>query len=441
MSSACGPHPKNRLPLMLNRIKEVAAASRRRLLRSTPSDGRRAFMTTLGHVNPIVAVETRDAPIHTFLGHIIDNPSIYNIIFCLCPAITLVRLLQTCSRVRAAVMDYMSYNFSVDRLLSRYFSHPITFRYIQARSATIISGSTALQFFDRTFYPESDLDLYIPMAWRERLGCYLLNEGYTFSPSPKQHPTFHIAVSDREVLSSRGRYGHLKAIAGVFNFTKLTALGQLRIQMMVAVRSTLEVILNYHSTCVMNLITFDKAYCLYPRATLEDRTSLICTSRDDEVIERVYDRYRERGWTMVTSYEQVEPLTLPSLQVGLPRSIEGGYTWVITLPCDFYNLILPVTPRSTPLTSDPVSASSWTLVENNEAGPHMKFGNITHPQLFYAYVLSTTRVMRLPAMRLLMEMASRANFHPPRQFSVENHQYVDERFIQLYREFLNIILP
>ena len=59
------------------------------------------------------------------------------------------------------------------KLLSRYFHHPETFRHLQATTGTVISGSSALQFFDRSYYAKSDLDLYVPLAWRAKVGQYL----------------------------------------------------------------------------------------------------------------------------------------------------------------------------------------------------------------------------------------------------------------------------
>ena len=42
----------------------------------------------------------------------------------------------------------------------RYFADPAAFRELQLRTGLIISGSTALQFLDRTTYEGADLDIY-----------------------------------------------------------------------------------------------------------------------------------------------------------------------------------------------------------------------------------------------------------------------------------------
>lgn len=125
----------------------------------------------------------------------------------------------------------------------------MAFRYLQACTGTVISGSTALQFFDRSFYPESDLDIYVPMAWRLKVGHYLSEQGYRFVPNSIQHPNYDVAVSERRVITATARYGNLRGIAGVFTFKKRGADGEERkVQIMVAVRSPIEVIFRFHSS-------------------------------------------------------------------------------------------------------------------------------------------------------------------------------------------------
>ena len=51
--------------------------------------------------------------------------------------------------------------FNVNRFLARFFSDAIAFRALEVRIGTLTSESAALQFFDRTFYPKSDLGLFV----------------------------------------------------------------------------------------------------------------------------------------------------------------------------------------------------------------------------------------------------------------------------------------
>ena len=178
-----------------------------------------------------------------------ENKGTRDILFDNCSAKTLVRLLRTCRKVNDAVREYMGKRYNVDKLLARYFVDTASFRHLQARTGTLISGSTALQFFDRVFYPESDLDIYTPKAWREVVGLFLLKAGYTFARNPAQHPTFESAVSEAQVVDITALYGNFKGVGGVFNFVKTLPNGEtLKIQLIVAVRSPIEIIMRYHSS-------------------------------------------------------------------------------------------------------------------------------------------------------------------------------------------------
>jgi len=50
-------------------------------------------------------------------------------------------------------------------------------------TGTLISGSTALQFFDRTVYEDSDLDLFVEHASARPLTLWLESIGYKFIPN------------------------------------------------------------------------------------------------------------------------------------------------------------------------------------------------------------------------------------------------------------------
>ena len=184
-----------------------------------------------------------------FLNLILSEDSLGDSILDHCSPKSLIRLLRTSHTIRKAVTKYMEKTFNIEKILSRYFTNPSSFRFLQACTGTLISGSTALQFFDRAFYPESDLDLYVSKAWRVEVGRFLLQSGYTFVPYTRQRSTFELAISDTRVTTSTALYGNFRGISGVFNFEKKGIRGEtLKIQLMVAVRSPVEPILCYHSS-------------------------------------------------------------------------------------------------------------------------------------------------------------------------------------------------
>ena len=215
--------------------------------------------TDMQDIRPSVQSDVRSSdPISTgypLLDAILNEDTLSDLILDSCSAKSLLLLLRTSHAIREIVIGYMKTTFNADRLLSRYFDNPLSFRQLQACTGTLISGSTALQFFNRTFYPESDLDIYVPRAWRYEVGQFLLQTGYKFVRYPSQHPTFESAVFETGVSTSTADYGNFKGISGVFNFEKDGRHGEkLKIQLMVAVRSAIEPILHYHSSKLSLLI-------------------------------------------------------------------------------------------------------------------------------------------------------------------------------------------
>lgn len=184
-----------------------------------------------------------------FLDKIVTNDLLYDLIFNACSATSLVRLLRTCQALRLSVKDYISRAFNINILLARYFTDPMEFCRLQPCTGTLISGSTALQFFDRSYYPGSDLDLYVPLAWRKSVGRYLLDQGYMFVPNRTPKSIFASAVKEKRLLTNKGVYGNFKGITAVFTFRKHSTHGEeLQVQVIVAVRSPMEVILRFHSS-------------------------------------------------------------------------------------------------------------------------------------------------------------------------------------------------
>lgn len=200
---------------------------------------------------------------HLFLDNLVLNNVIHEALFSYLTPLEFLRLTKTCCKANVVVNSYVKRAFNINSFLLRFFSDPLAFRSLQARTNTLISGSSALQFFDRTFYPESDLDLYLSMDAIEKVAEWLVGTaGYTFSPHERQlgeldealaairfPPTTDVvamATAEHPIYGSRG-------IRGVFTFTKPAAdatAPALKVQCIVAKLSPMRLILDFHSsTC------------------------------------------------------------------------------------------------------------------------------------------------------------------------------------------------
>lgn len=144
------------------------------------------------------------------------------------------------------VTEYIKDAFSVHTTLVRFFPDPSGFRSLQARTGTLISGSVALQFFDRAFYPTSDLDLYVHSKHRREVGLWLLSMGYTFTPSRGQDSHFDTAVLSP--YQRKGLHYVMPGVLAIFTFHRRVFNKSLKAQIIVACRAPMEVVLGFHSS-------------------------------------------------------------------------------------------------------------------------------------------------------------------------------------------------
>ncbi|KAH9947178.1 hypothetical protein B0H21DRAFT_822098 [Amylocystis lapponica] len=300
----------------------------------------------------------------------------------------LVQTAATCRVAKDSVNSYIRYAFNINRRLCRYFSDPLAFRSLQARTATLISGSFALQFFDRSFCPTSDLNLYVYKRHRREVGRWLLSVGYTFAPMRDQLPDFEKAVVERSTLESK--VFPVSEIAFLFNFTKAARTGgTLKVQLVVAVDTPVKVILCSHSTCVMNVISFEKAYCLYARGTLEEHRSLVNRTTNRYVIyHQDLDKYAARGWNILMrlppppddddNHSDWEPIH--------NRWIDDKWSWVV--PLDIVGVTYPPapTPSSCAMVHDPVAVCYWVSTYSDHFGLTIRFCVLKDQVLRYVYI-------------------------------------------------------
>ncbi|KAJ7864794.1 hypothetical protein B0H14DRAFT_2735536 [Mycena olivaceomarginata] len=271
----------------------------------------------------------------------------HDVLFSQIPARDLVRLMQTC---RCTYTLVKAICFNVPRLLSRFFGDATSvddFRRMQGYTGAIISGSTALQFFNRLTWPNTDLDIYVTRASAAIAVVFILENGYTFSPRDFQDRNVSLQLCESVKDSPPGYPG--KGIANVLNFYK----DGTKIQLIIVKTTPIEVILHFHSTCVMNIITHDAAFSLYPWSTVLDPVG---AWEDDftgrELKEDARQKYADRGWTIIRSPSASGK---SELGVRMVRSVGDRFTWTIFLP--------PVYDETTDIGS---TKHSWQLDSDAE---------------------------------------------------------------------------
>ncbi|KAI0084165.1 hypothetical protein BDY19DRAFT_872341, partial [Irpex rosettiformis] len=191
-------------------------------------------------------------------------------------------LCKTTRSFRVVFSRNLSRLYSVDRCLLRFFDNPSAFRVLQSQTGAIISGSFALQLFARTTFPDDDLDVYVGFGGRVAVGGWLLANGYQYTArppyfQPDTNSTLLLDEGQSQDYATALNGSHLfqevyhNSVDGVLNimdFFRSTGGIVRKVQLHIVKESPLVAIMNYHSTMLMNFITYDMAYCLYPNATL-----------------------------------------------------------------------------------------------------------------------------------------------------------------------------
>lgn len=110
----------------------------------------------------------------------------------------------------------------------------------------------------------------------------------------------------------------------------------------------------------MNIVTFDKAYSLFPRATFEERVSLVLL--DVLRVEgKAFEKYSRRGWAMIPRIWPGYPELDRCFALGRSRSVGDSLSWVV--PLDTAGVVPRprLSPSSPEFGWDPVECSSWKL--------------------------------------------------------------------------------
>ncbi|THU80759.1 hypothetical protein K435DRAFT_695031, partial [Dendrothele bispora CBS 962.96] len=235
----------------------------------------------------------------------------------------------------ATVRSFNNRAFRVSKLLNDYFPdvrHLTRFRHLQRQLGVLISGSTALQFFNLVTYQDSDLDLYVNVEHAKPLILFLSEIGYVFAPrSPGQHE-FQRRLSDDNLGVLRRRYEG-RGIMIVFDYLK----NGKKIQVIVTKQGPVDCILGFHSTCVINFISHSHTYSLFPYTTFESRATVRLSralhphDRDDDNFEAAIRKYRERGWMDANLPSAAVYLSSRSEFYDGERSVGDAATWKIQL--------------------------------------------------------------------------------------------------------------
>lgn len=254
------------------------------------------------------------------------HPVYDNIFSRLSPLSLIIRMANLSHDIKAINTDFTTRAYNINRRLAYFFSEPLAFRALMARTYMIISGSFVLQFLDRTHYPGSDLDLYVhPDDSILDICLWLEQEGYVYVPASRQSPILRVEIThirtsplpftDVEHHDVPKLYANMSSLRGILCFERSPSQDPCNIrqssnhglaqqphggnivfpfQHVASSRLPTTLLIPPHAACVMNIVTYNAAYSLYPYATFEERTSLVVL-KVTERTQLALDKYASRG--------------------------------------------------------------------------------------------------------------------------------------------------
>ncbi|KAJ9501151.1 hypothetical protein H2202_003709 [Exophiala xenobiotica] len=246
------------------------------------------------------------------------------------PLKSAIALSQTCHQMR----DAFQRRWNVDQRLSRFVENPTGLRSQLGKHGSLISGSFALQLFAQTFWPESDLDIFVEKGtaavdfdnYLQQEEKYCLQSsgdmaGYTITPMVEVHmPQLKSCLLANAVKCRT--YKRPKSLDRT----------QAKIQLIVTKHMPIQAILaNFYTTAVVNIVTWNKAYSLFPKETLLEKKTFMLKLMDD-YFETLLRKYVRRGWDLEEIVRR-EDYT-PSSSIQPVRRLGDRFTWTVRLPME-----------------------------------------------------------------------------------------------------------
>ncbi|KAK0470899.1 hypothetical protein IW261DRAFT_1345052, partial [Armillaria novae-zelandiae] len=238
----------------------------------------------------------------------------------------------TCSRLAfARIADSISYLYSTRRLLQKFFptdNDYHRFRETQKRHGVLVSGSqvTGLFVCNTASFTMSDLDLYVNIKKEGFLATALTQISYSLYTDLSRQQLDEsddyelVSAMQNQEIILRAKYV-CSAIASVKEYHNCD--GKI-VQVIASHGPLMDIILCFHSTCVMNVISYHYAYCLYPSATICERVS-VAHFGDDINSTRAREKWSARGWCIAT-----EATLSPQLDLRTVHHYVGDqYSWRI----------------------------------------------------------------------------------------------------------------
>ncbi|KAI1495688.1 hypothetical protein F5X99DRAFT_109338 [Biscogniauxia marginata] len=248
-------------------------------------------------------------------------------------------VLRLCQTSWAMRQDIKANEWDINAKLGRFIKNPTGFRSQLGRSNALISGSFALQFFERVVWPEADLDIMVQDGTNlEGLAKFLVEkEDYEMVGerdfSEEDDDILGYRTSDFPDMRKTQTYMYRKKYSIAWKGSDDSGR---KIQLIATYGPPVQAILRgYYTTALVNFISWNKAYSIFPRSTFLSYETVPLKLVDD-YFGNLHVKYSRRGWRMRTESVMVQGLGQPNPLGNLVakkgnRRVGDSDTWIIRL--------------------------------------------------------------------------------------------------------------
>ncbi|KAF2124370.1 hypothetical protein P153DRAFT_130608 [Dothidotthia symphoricarpi CBS 119687] len=270
-----------------------------------------------------------------------------------------VALQRTCKAFGALQERLMATSYNINLRLSHFFRDPREFRSLLGKCNAVIADEFARRFFSRLNEAEYELMIFVAKDMYAVLAEYLRGEGYTHEEG------FFEFV--REDSSGCGYIVYMENNPRDDTWAPLA-----------------QVLDSAYTTCCLNLITWNKAYSLFPYRIFMKQESHLLVEFDPDIAYH-WRRLEHEGIKSKTiEWSQKED----SHPITCPRRVGDKYTWVINL--DTQGIETPELPDEV-LETATFQIRLWDKDHDTGRGPVMRyildFRELRHPVLKYPYIV------------------------------------------------------
>lgn len=148
--------------------------------------------------------------------------------------------------------------------------------------------------------------------------------------------------------------------------------------------------LPYDIAVVMNLITYEKAYCMYLAVTFLKRMSLICRPGDSPGnvvwLDNAHDKYHAKRWRVLSAEDPVASChDLAAFYPGL-HNLHDRHTWSLSFNTDKVGKPMAVTRWSSTMSHEAIDCSAWQLAVRG-MGAEVGYQVVSLRYLYHQYVM------------------------------------------------------